>query len=77
MLVNVLSIQIHHYPGLGLSNTRLVFFHDPAHQFVAGVGEHGHAVFGVAGVARRVWFEVPSPDLGVEGFSCTRLRSVL
>ena len=77
LLINVFSIQIHHYSGLGLSNTRLILFHDAAHQFVAGIGKHGQAVFRVAGVAGRVGFEVPSPDVSVEGFSCMRLRLVL
>lgn len=71
LLINALSVQVHQYPCFSLSNTRFVPFHDPAHQFFAGIAVHGHAVIGVAGVTRRVWFEVPSPDLGVEGFGCT------
>ena len=71
LVVNALSVQVHQNSSLGFSNARLVPFRDATHKFFAGIAVHGYAVICVAGVARRVWFEGPSPDLGVEGFSCT------
>ena len=74
LIVNALSVQVHQCSCFGLSNTRLVLFHDPTHKFFAGIGVHGYEVIGVAGVTRRVWFEGPSPDLGVEGFGYTSIE---
>ena len=70
LIGNTLRVQVHQHSCLGLSDTRLVPFHDPAHEFFAGVGEHSHTVIGVLGVSGRVRFEGPSPDVGVERFSC-------